>query len=93
MANKDQYQKAFKTTAQKVDIWVVTQSVNDYNQYGDYLISAFTQKPSFAELKQLLPDESDETIGRLTRGGGRKNDEGTWYYLFLLKAGQKYTPQ
>lgn len=71
-------------------MWVVTRAVNDYNQDGDYFVSAFTNEPTFEDLKKLLPGESDETIGKLTRGGGRQDFEGNWYYLTEMKSGELY---
>jgi hypothetical protein len=71
-------------------MWVVTRAINDYNQDGDYLVCVFENKPTFQDLKKILPYESDVTIGKLTRGGGRHNFEGCWYYLTELKSGELY---
>mgnify|MGYP001172766795 FL=1 len=71
-------------------MWVVTKAVNDYNQYGDYLVCVFYSKPSFHDLKKVLPNESDVTIGKLTRGGGKQDIENEWYYLTELKSGEIY---
>lgn len=71
-------------------MWVVTKAINEYNQDGDYLIAVYDHKPSFQELKTLLPNETDVTIGKLTRGGDRQNQEYEWYYLKELQSGEKY---
>lgn len=71
-------------------IWAVTKELNSYNQFGDYLVSVFDHKPTFQELKQLLPGEPDSTIDRLAVGGGRHGNEGSWYYLTELNNGQLY---
>lgn len=71
-------------------IWVVTKEVNDYNQHGDYFVGIFINKPEFKHLKQLLPNEPNDTIGKLIRGGGRKNFEDVWYTLFEAKSGSNY---
>lgn len=62
-------------------VWVVTREINEYNQDGEYFVAVFKKKPSFAELKELLPNEDDVTIGKLTRGGGRHEWEDEWYNL------------
>ncbi len=64
-------------------MWIVTMDINDYNQYGDYFVAAYLEKPNFSELKSTLTDEclSDATLGKLSRGGGRANAEDKWYNL------------
>ncbi len=71
-------------------MWIVTRAINDYNQDGDYFVSAFLDKPTFQDLKKLLQSESDVTIGKLIRGGGRQDFEGNWYYLTEMKNGELY---
>ena len=71
-------------------MWIVTRAINDYNQDGDYFVCAFEDKPTFQDLKKALPHENDVTIGKLTRGGGRQDIEGNWYYLTEMKNGEVY---
>ena len=71
-----------------MSIWIVTKAVNQYDQDGEYFVSAFLSKPTFEQLKTLLPSHSDATIGKLTRGGGREANEGEWYYLDEQKEGE-----
>lgn len=71
-------------------MWVVTRSINQYNQEGDYFVCVFENKPTFQELKNVLKNESDATIGKLTRGGGRQDTEEEWYFLTELKSGELY---
>lgn len=71
-------------------MWIITEEVNDYNQCGEYFVAAFDNKPTFQELKKLLPYENDVTIGKLTRGGGRQEVEDVWYYLTEVKNGELY---
>jgi hypothetical protein len=71
-------------------LWIVTRAINQYDQDGDYFVAAFIEKPSFQELKALLPKESDKTIGKLTRGGGRQGCEDEWFYLTEIGVGQEY---
>ena len=70
------------------NLWIVTREINQYDQDGEYFVAAFDHKPDFKELQILLPDQSDVTIGKLTRGGGRQNSEDEWFLLFEVKSGQ-----
>jgi len=71
-------------------MWIVTKAVNEYNQEGEYFVSSFLNKPTFKQLSKLLPFCSDATIGKLTRGGGRENKEGVWFYLDEVKEGELF---
>lgn len=71
-------------------MWVVTREINQYDQDGHYLVCVFENKPNFQDLKKVLSDESDVTIGKLTRGGGRQKYEDEWFYLTELKSGELY---
>ena len=71
-------------------MWIVTMAVNAYEQRGNYFIAAYENRPTFRDLKKLLPDEGDVTLGKLTRGGGRQNRETAWYYLTEVKSGELY---
>jgi hypothetical protein len=62
-------------------MWVVTREINEYDQDGAYFVAVYTDMPDFTQLKALLPQETDTTIGKLTRGGGREKDEQEWFYL------------
>tara|TARA_R110000824_G_C14930189_1_gene648636 strand:- start:101 stop:325 length:225 start_codon:yes stop_codon:yes gene_type:complete len=69
-------------------MWIITRALNDYNQDGEYFVCGFTDKPTFQDIKEVLPKESDATIGKLTKGGGRQKVENEWYYLTELKSGE-----
>lgn len=86
MHNRNNNSKSIKFKV----MWAITRAINQYNQDGDYLVCVFENKPTFQELKKVLPDESDVTIGKLTRGGGRQDTEGGWYFLSELKSGELY---
>lgn len=62
-------------------VWVVTREHNEYDQHGEYFVAVYLKKPNFHQLKKLLPDEDDVTIGKLTRGGGRHRYEDVWHNL------------
>ena len=70
-------------------MWVVTRSVNDYNQDGDYLEGIFDHKPSVNELMELL-ECNEEYAEHVQNGGGRRYFDGVWYFLTEMKSGEKY---
>ena len=70
-------------------MWIVTREHNAYDQFGEYFVAVFTEKPEFKDLKALNLHESDATIGKLTRGGGRHKWEDTWYNLHEIECGKK----
>ena len=70
--------------------WIITRAINQYDQDGEYFVSWFDHKPTFKELKELLPRESVVTLGKLTRGGGRHDYEYEWFYLNEIKQGYLY---
>ena len=71
-------------------MWVVTAEVNAYDQEGDYFVAVYKDKPTFKQLKELLAEKDDATIGKLTRGGGRQKWEDVWYNLFEVSEGYNY---
>lgn len=76
----------------KDKMWVVTRCVNDYNQHGEYFVSAFLEKPSVEELTRLgLTNLEAEAC--VTMGGDRiypsiGTDE--WYYLHQIEVGEAF---
>ena len=68
-------------------IWIITRSINDYNQDGDYFHSAFINKPTKEELIKLFPNEDDKFIDWLLKGGGRMGTEDEWFYLEQIEIG------
>lgn len=68
-------------------MWVITRSINEYNQDGDYFEMVFDHKPTIDELNSLGYDGV-----HLVLGGCRKNCEDTYYYLTKILSGEKYKP-
>lgn len=66
-------------------MWVITYGINEYNQEGEYLDRVFDKRPTKEELDNLGYDGE-----HLLNGGGRKDQEFTWYYLTSISSGQKY---
>jgi hypothetical protein len=70
-------------------MWVVTRAINTYDQDGVYFVAAYQNKPSFQELKKLLPNEQSDVIKYLLRsGGGRMDVEYEWYFLDEVNDGE-----
>lgn len=63
-----------------MSIWVLTKEYNDYNQYGEYYIAAFKEKPSTEMIKTVISC-SDEMAAWILSGGGREGVEDVWYNL------------
>lgn len=61
-------------------VWVLTREENQYDQYGEYFDAVFSKKPT---IQQLMTHVDDTKIAArlLEKGGGRENDEHTWYFL------------
>jgi hypothetical protein len=66
-------------------MWVITFSINEYNQCGDYFDRVFDHKPTKEELDNLGYDGE-----HLLKGGGRKTFEGQWFHLTEMKSGEQY---
>ena len=71
-------------------VWVVTEEVNAYDQFGEYLIGVFIEKPTVDQLQLLLPRLSVKAAEHLQQGGGRIKAEDEWYYLTRLEVGKNY---
>mgnify|MGYP006935484260 CR=1 FL=1 len=70
-------------------IWILTKEVNDYDQYGQYFVSAFNSKPTFHQLFDLgLSKEQAKHL--LETGGGRIEWENEWYFLKEVEPGKSY---
>lgn len=69
-------------------MWVVTREINEYDQDGEYFVSGYLVKPTFADLKALLK-LGDAATEKLRQGGGRQGVEEEWFYLHEIKAGQR----
>ena len=66
--------------------WIVTSQENTQDCWGHHHFEgAYKDEPTFQQLKELLPYETDVMIGKLTRGGGRQKYENTWYILREIK--------
>lgn len=61
-------------------IWVLTTEYNEYDQFGEYFVAAWRQKPTKDQL-QPLTSMNDFGLDHLLKGGGRLEYEYQWYNL------------
>lgn len=53
-----------------MEVWVLTETVNDYNQYGEYFLAVFKEKPTLEELMSFdIPENYAQSC--LDTGGER----------------------
>lgn len=83
-------------------VWVLTESYNDYDQHGEYLVAVFKEKPTVRELAEFFKytktgnvagnvfDALDFLLG-LLENKGRRGYEEHWYNLSLLEFGEKFS--
>lgn len=70
-------------------MWAITSAMNQYEQYGDYLITVFSHKPSMKEINECLGG-TREFAKWILKGGGRLDFEDEWYYLTEIHSGEIY---
>ena len=78
-------------------MFIITRSINDYNQDGEYFEVAFDHIPALAELSDFFYNKKLEELedgqllflAHIRNGGGRQNTENEWYCSYTLKSGQK----
>ena len=60
-------------------VWLLTTEYNDYDQYGEYFLACFAEKPHHTQLTNLgIPTN---LLRHVLNGGGRKQWEDCWYWL------------
>ena len=71
-------------------MWVLTRSINEYNQDGDYLICVFSSKPTVEKLIEIFGISEKYAKFLILEGGGREDSEDEWWYLSELEDGELY---
>ena len=61
-------------------VYVLTEEYNAYDQYGEYFLNVFKEKPTVEQLMELLKINK---VGaeHILKGGGRIKWEDQWYIL------------
>lgn len=73
-------------------VWVLTEEYNQYDQYGEYFLEVYKEKPSVEQCKKILinhgiisdyqcEDYQKKIALHLHQGGGRISTEDKWLYL------------
>jgi hypothetical protein len=60
-------------------IYVLTEEYNQYDQYGEYFVHAWTVKPTRDQLQLHVHYYAD--LDYILCGGGRRGKEDQWYNL------------
>lgn len=60
-------------------IWVLTTEYNEYDQYGEYFVTAFKDKPTAAQL--IEHTQGYRYINALEKNLGRQGTEYQWFNL------------
>jgi hypothetical protein len=84
-----------------MDLWILTRSVNDYNQDGDYFVAAWAEKPTRDGIARVLFDtnwnqlveHNKGLVKRVLDGGGREDGEWEWFHLVQVAHGEEYKPR
>lgn len=63
-------------------VWVVTSEYNQYDQYGEYFLGVFKDKPTKKQLSKLIKYKEDSReVEHLLNGGGRIGYDDVWWWL------------
>lgn len=65
-----------------MSIWVLTREINQYDQDGEYFVSAWNEKPTHQTLKLFGVPEN--RLRHVLNGGGRVGSENEWFFLKKL---------
>ena len=60
-------------------ITVLTEEYNQYDQYGEYYLAVFKNKPTLEQLMKF--DMNEQGAQHVLNGGGRQKYEDQWYNL------------
>ena len=62
-------------------VWILTEEHNQYDQYGEYFVAVYKDKPTVQQLAKYV-DCYLCNPEHVWNGGGRtENNEDTWWYL------------
>lgn len=60
-------------------VWILTEEYNQYDQYGEYFLAVFKNKPTAEKLKKF--GITEQLVQHVLNGGGRQNVEDQWFLL------------
>jgi len=70
-------------------MFILTREENQYDQFGNYFVAAFSKKPTLNQLEYLFNEMG--LAKHILSGGGRRGTEDTWYNLEEYEEGSLYT--
>lgn len=63
-------------------VWVLTEEHNAYDQYGEYFLKAFINKPTAGDIAKVLEiHHNSGVVKHILNGGGRIEWEDIWWWL------------
>lgn len=62
-------------------VWILTMELNRYEQYGEYFIKAYKNKPTREQLLVAEDSINENNVDWILAGGGRENIEDIWFKL------------
>lgn len=85
-------------TSKKPGVWMLSRSVNDYNQHGDYACCVWPGKPTIEQLAEYFRYTTGQPgnvmaavafLLHVQNGGGRQEREDQWYELAFVEFGAR----
>ena len=67
--------------------WILTTEYNSYDQFGEYFVAWWKDKPSLEELGEVLKGLNNNELLHVLQGGGREELESMWYNLVEIEEG------
>jgi hypothetical protein len=66
--------------------YILTRQHNEYDQYGEYFVAWFAERPTAVEVQAAVKrdeeSEIDEALAtHILSGGGRQTSENVWWHL------------
>lgn len=62
-----------------MSVWVLTRELNEYDQFGEYFVAVFPEKPHHSQLTANGVEQ--EKLKHTLNGGGRVGTEYEWFHL------------
>lgn len=65
-------------------VWILTEEFNAYDQYGEYFVAVFSERPHHAQLS--AHEVPQNRLRHVLNGGGRVGTEDRWFHLRKVEA-------